>query len=62
MSGGVTSLVINYTYDPSVTALETSDPTLFAALKAWRTDTETVVSAEQVAAFYGKQPRAKVTA
>jgi cytochrome o ubiquinol oxidase subunit 1 len=30
--------------------------------QAWRTDTETVISAEQVAAFYGKQPRAKVTA
>ena len=30
--------------------------------QAWRTDGETVISAEQVAAFYGEQQREKVTA
>jgi cytochrome o ubiquinol oxidase subunit 1 len=30
--------------------------------QAWRTDTETVIPAEEVAAFYGEQQRARVTA
>jgi hypothetical protein len=30
--------------------------------QAWRTDTETVISAEQVAAFYGKEAPKEIAA